>query len=397
MIILLIEKIAVKRFVSNYEKQSLEEPFKVRFKDNEELRCGEGEPKFTIVINETIDKKSLIKNTSLTLGEAYMDGILDVEGDFYKALDLIMSKKNEFLLETDKLTKIKNTSKKKQKEEVTSHYNIGNDFYKLWLDDTMNYSCAYFKNPDDTLNQAQSNKINHIIDKLQLEEGMSLLDIGCGWGNLLITAAKKHKIKGLGITLSEEQHKEFKARIKKEELEDYIEVKLMDYRDLEKSGYFFDRIVSVGMMEHVGRENYDLFLENINTVLKDKGVILLHFISGLQEGENDPWMNKYIFPGGVIPSLREVINLSSEKNFRIIDIESLRRHYFKTLLCWHDNFNKEIDTINKMFDKRFIRMWRLYLVSCAANFKNGGIDLHQIIFSKGINNDLPMTRSYLYE
>lgn len=397
MIVLPLQKIAIKKFLNKHDAKYFTESFTVRFKDKEEVKFGEGDSQFTVLINGSLDVKDLMKNTSLALGEAYMDKILDVEGDLFKALNLIMSKKDEFLLDNNSFKKRKDLSKEKQKEQVTSHYDIGNDFYKLWLDDTMNYSCAYFKNPEDTLYEAQCNKVDYIIAKLQLEDGMSLLDIGCGWGNLLIAAAKKHKIKGLGITLSEEQYKEFKERIKKEGLEDYLDVKLMDYRDLEKSGLSFDRVVSVGMIEHVGRENHDLFLENANTVLKDKGIFLLHYISGFGEGEVDPWINKYIFPGGIIPSLREIIYKGEEKKFRVLDVESLRRHYVKTLLCWYDNFNKEIDAIKDMFDERFIRMWELYLVASAANFNTGGIDLHQIVFCKGVNNDIPMTRHYLYE
>lgn len=391
----MIDKIVIKRFLDKYRDEPLEKSFKVRFNDGEEVIIGEGEPEFTVVLNGKIDKVKVMKDTSLALGEAYMEEIIDVEGDLFAALNLVMSKKDKFIADNKK--KKKDLSKKKQKEQVASHYDIGDDFYKLWLDETMNYSCAYFINSDDTLAQAQKNKINYILCKLHLKEGMTLLDIGCGWGSLLIAAAKKYKIKGVGITLSEEQHREFSERIIEENLEEHLEVKLMDYRDLKDSGLLFDRIVSVGMVEHVGRENYDLFLRSADNVLKDQGLFLLHFISGLKEGEVDSWITKYIFPGGMIPSLREIISLSAEKDFRVIDVESLRRHYVKTLLCWYDNFNEEIDTIRDMFDERFIRMWRLYLIACAANFNNGGIDLHQILFSKGVNNDIPMTRHCLYD
>lgn len=286
---------------------------------------------------------------------------------------------------------------KKQKEEVTSHYDIGNDFYKIWLDDTLSYSCAYFKNSNESLHDAQMNKINHILKKLNLSEGLSLLDIGCGWGGLLIEAAKQYRVKGLGITLSEEQYKKFKERIKEEHLEDLLDVKLMDYRELRKSNLFFDRIVSVGMLEHVGRPNYDLFFENVNSVLKEGGLFLLHYISGLKESEGDAWIKKYIFPGGVIPSFREIIEISADYKYHTLDVESLRLHYRNTLLQWAKRFDDNIDEVRKSFDEKFIRMWRMYLYSCAASFNNGIIDLHQILFVKGINNNLPMTREYMYE
>lgn len=286
------------------------------------------------------------------------------------------------------------SSKKNQKKEVSSHYDIGNDFYKLWLDETMSYSCGYFKHEDDTLYQAQKNKVDYILEKLYLKEGMTLLDIGCGWGFLLIEAAKKYKIKGTGITLSEEQYKECQKRIKEEGLSDYLEVKLMDYRDLPSDGKMYDRVVSVGMLEHVGRENYQLYLDCVSKVMKDGGLFLLHFISALKEHPGDPWIKKYIFPGGSVPSLREVMNCMAEDNFHTQDIEDLRLHYNRTLLCWEKNFKDHIEEAHTMFDERFLRMWDMYLSACAATFHNGIIDIHQILMTKGINNDLPMTRWY---
>lgn len=286
------------------------------------------------------------------------------------------------------------TSKKNQKKEVVTHYDIGNDFYRLWLDETMSYSCAYFKSSSDSLYEAQKNKVEHILQKLYLEEGMTLLDIGCGWGFLLMEAAKKYKIRGTGITLSREQYKAFKQKIQEESLENYLTVELMDYRDLPKMGKQFDRVVSIGMVEHVGRENYQLFNDCINKVLKDGGLYLLHYISALKEYPGDAWIKKYIFPGGVIPSLREMLYCAAEDNFHTIDVENLRLHYNRTLLCWEKNFKDHINEVRKMFDERFVRMWDLYLSACAATFHNGIIDVHQILFSKGINNELPMVRWY---
>ena len=386
--------------IKKYFKNNNQIPFKVIFKDGEILDIGNGSPVFVIKVNDNIDKKLLLRSTSLALGEAYMDKKLDMEsGDLYDALDIVMGKLDEFDVNESLLSKLifTSSSKKNQKKEVTSHYDIGNEFYSLWLDETMSYSCAYFKNENDTLYEAQKNKVDYILKKLQLKEGMSLLDIGCGWGFLLIEAAKKYKVHGVGITLSEQQYLKFKERIKEENLEEYLSAELMDYRELEKSKLKFDRVVSVGMLEHVGRDNYELFFKNVDAVLKDQGLFLLHFISGRKEHSGDPWIKKYIFPGGVIPSLREIINIGSEVNYYTLDVESLRRHYQKTLLCWYDNYKNNIEEIEKMFDERFVRMWELYLSSCAASFHNGMIDLHQILFSKGNNNNLEMTRQHLYK
>lgn len=193
-----------------------------------------------------------------------MRGDLEIEGDLYEALDHFLGQMDRFDLDQSALWKLihTSTSKRNQKQEVSSHYDIGNDFYSLWLDDTLSYSCGYFKTETDTLYDAQVNKTHYILDKLHLEEGMSLLDIGCGWGYLLLTAAKEYGAKGVGITLSAEQQKKFTERIAEEGLEDQLRVELMDYRDLAHSGWHFDRVVSVGMVEHVGRDNYGLFLDN---------------------------------------------------------------------------------------------------------------------------------------
>ena len=390
MINVLQEKSMV-QFLSRFTAQ----PFRIRFNGNEYF-VGEGNPTFTVDFKVPIPVSKLINSTSLALGEAYMDGDLEIEGDLYQALDHFLGQMDKFTVDENALKKIMftSTSKKNQKIEVSSHYNIGNDFYELWLDETMNYSCAYFLHDDDTLFQAQINKTDYILKKLRLEEGMSLLDIGCGWGFLLIEAAKKYKVKGTGITLSTEQYNECQRRIKREGVEDYVKVELMDYRDLAKSGLQFDRVVSVGMVEHVGRDNYQLFIDCVNKVLKSGGVFLLHFISALKEHPGDPWIKRYIFPGGVIPSLREIVSSLAEDQFHIIDIENLRLHYNKTLLHWVKNYNEHIDEVREAYSERFVRMWNLYLASCAATFHNGIIDLHQIIATKGINNELPLTRWY---
>ena len=372
-----------------------EYPFLVKTSEKEFL-IGEGKPMFTVNCSKMIPVKELVTSTSLALGEAYMNDDLEIEGDLYEALDHFLGQMDKFAMDQKVLKKLifSSTAKKNQQKEVRSHYDIGNDFYKLWLDETMSYSCGYFLHEDDTLYQAQVNKVDYILKKLYLKEGMRLLDIGCGWGFLLIEAAKKYKIKGTGITLSEEQYREFQNRIRKEGLEELLTVELMDYRELEKSHWEFDRVVSVGMAEHVGRENYQLFINCINNVLKPGGLLLLHFISELKEHPGDPWIKKYIFPGGVVPSLREMVSCLAEDSFHVMDVENLRNHYNRTLLCWEKNFREHTDEVREMFDEKFVRMWELYLASCAATFHNGVIDIHQILASKGINNELPLVRWY---
>lgn len=381
------------QFITDYLQEFIPVTFQVKTK--EDTFCiGEGEPRFMVTFHKEPDKKELLTSTSLALGEAYMRGELEVDKDLYEVLDLFLGEMGKFHRDKTGLKKLFHTSMsaKNQKKQISFHYDIGNEFYRLWLDESMSYSCAYFKNERDTLYQAQVQKVDHILEKLHLEKGMTLLDIGCGWGFLLKRAAEKYGVKGVGITLSKEQYQKFSEDIKREGLTEKLEVKIMDYRELEKSGFKFDRVVSVGMLEHVGRGNYDLFLKNVNSVLKQGGLFLLHYISALKEYDGDPWIKKYIFPGGMIPSLREIIDLLPDNQFYTLDVESLRRHYSKTLLCWRENFMSHREEIKTIMGEEFTRMWELYLASCAATFHNGIIDLHQILVSKGVNNELPLHR-----
>lgn len=357
---------------------------------------GEGTPLFHVRINKDIPKKELLSSTSLALGEAYMRKDLEIEGDLFTALQCILSQTSQFSLDKSALGRILYTSESKsmQKKQVSSHYDLGNDFYAMWLDPSMSYSCAYFKKDDDTLEQAQQHKVHYILEKLHLKKGMSLLDIGCGWGYLLIEAAQKYGIKGYGCTLSKEQWKKGQERIEKLGLQGQVQIDLIDYRDLADEERQYDRIVSVGMLEHVGRSNYSLYMETADRLLKDGGMFLLHYISGHDESIGNPWMRKYIFPGGTLPSLREIVNLAYDNEFQIIDIESLRRHYYKTLMCWYHNFQGVRDQVIADKGEEFARMWDLYLCGCAVSFYIGNIDLHQILMTKGTKNDLPMTRWY---
>ncbi|WP_338608649.1 cyclopropane-fatty-acyl-phospholipid synthase family protein [Clostridium baratii] len=388
-----------KSIVKAFANHLADETFNLKLWDGEVVKVGEGEPKFTIVINKFPSKKELLSDASVALGEAYMDGDIDFEGDPQEIFESMMRNKDSFLNDSILLKlagKIKAPSLLKSKKDIAHHYDIGNDFYSLWLDKTMSYSCGYFKSENDTLYDAQMNKIKHILKKLNLKEGQTLLDIGCGWGYLIIEAAKLYKVKAMGITLSEEQYAKATERIKEEGLEDLVTVKLMDYRDLAKSGLKFDRVVSVGMVEHVGHANIPLFFKNVDGVLEEGGLFLLHNITNLVETEGNKWITKYIFPGGYLPTLREEIHIASELNFHVLDVESLRLHYMKTLQEWVKNFEEHLEEEREMFDERFLRMWHIYLCSCAAAFHYWTIDIHQTLYSKGINNTLPLTREYLY-
>ncbi|AWI07515.1 SAM-dependent methyltransferase [Clostridium drakei] len=386
-----------KIFYKNLFKNLFSDTCEVRFWDGEVEKYGEGESKFTIVFNEHISKADIIRDPFIAFGEGYMTKKLDIEGDVQKVIESLYNNKESFLSNGNKymdLIKRMSNTVKNSREYIQHHYDIGNDFYKLWLDSTMTYSCGYFKSNDDSLETAQKNKVKHILKKLCLEEGQTLLDIGCGWGELIITAAKQYKVKAMGITLSSEQFAKVNERIKDEGLEDLVQVKLTDYRELENVK--FDRIVSVGMVEHVGKEHIGEYFNSVNNLLNEKGVSMLHCITAIGEGGTNTWIDKHIFPGGYIPLVKELIDNMTEYKFYLNDVESLRRHYGRTLEHWSRNFENALPEIRKTKDETFIRMWRLYLNACAASFNCGNIDIHQFLFVKGVNNELPWTREYMY-
>lgn len=291
-------------------------------------------------------------------------------------------------------------SKEKQKQNIQSHYDLGNDFFSLWLDDTMTYSCAYFKDPDMSLHDAQIEKINHTLRKLNLKEDEKLLDIGSGWGYLVVKAAQDYKVKALGITLSEEQYVASKELIKKSGVEDRVEIRLVNYQDLDENEMQFDKIVSVGMFEHVGKENMEKYFQKVNKLLVDKGLFLLHTINVPENSEGDSfgeWLKEYIFPGGYLPSLRELVWILPKYDFHLIHLESLRMNYAITLDRWYENYSLCKKEVEAKYGKQFERRWGFYLKGCAKAFRTSGLDVHQLLFSKKLNNELPLTFEYIYK
>ena len=261
---------------------------------------------------------------------------------------------------------------------------LGNDLFDLMLDPWMQYSCGYWHTSDD-LFQAQEDKLRLICEKLQLAKGMTLLDIGCGWGGLAEYAAKNYGVKVTGITISEEQKKSAEERCK---LQD-VEIILKDYRDLDMQ---FDRIVSVGMFEHVGPKNYNDYFNVVNKNLKPQGIFLLHTIGSNESSNNvDPWINKYIFPNGCLPSILQISN-ASESKFVLEDLHNFGTDYDKTLIAWHQRFELFWPEIEEKYSERFYRMFSYYLKSCAGAFRSRNIQLWQFVFTRGIDGGLRVTR-----
>ncbi len=395
-----------KKILNAFFKRVAGQKFEVEYWDgeikifNQELQS---EPAFKIIFAEKLSLNEIRKNPQLKLAEAYMDQKINFEG----SPKILIETAGENLLDLiDELEKHKDDkgldfqradSPEEEEEGVRKHYDIGNDFFKLWHDETMTYSCAYFKNEDDDLKQAQLQKIDHVLRKLNLKTGEKLLDIGCGWGSLALRAVEKYNVEVMGITLSKEQEIEAKKRAAARGLADQIEIRRQDYRDLAEEDHKFDKIVSVGMFEHVGRENIPQYFKTVDKLLKERGVSLLHTITHLKEQPAHPWLQKYIFPWGYIPSLREIVWELPENNFNLIDAENIGYHYSLTAERWLDNFEEVTDQVRKKFDERFVRMWRIFLMGVVFYFRYGSNSVHQILFSKGTEPDLPLTREYIYQ
>ena len=355
------------------------------------------------LFNKDLHYKLLI-NPDLYFGEAYMDGSLVIEnGSISEFLELAFQNigRGEINSFGYILKKIKGTFRyltnfnfvKRSKENVAHHYDISDDLYEIFLDSKRQYSCGYFKNDDDTLETAQQNKINHIVKKLNIKSNQKVLDIGCGWGHLAIEIAKQSKCEVTGITLSENQYRYANAKAKEYNLENQVQFKLCDYRNLKEK---FDRVVSVGMFEHVGRKFYKTFFKQVNQLLKDNGLALIHTIGSINEPRDpQPWISKYIFPGGYTPSMSEVVGPIEKSGLIISDLEVLRMHYAYTLKNWKERCITNKSKITSMFDEKFFRMWEFYLASCEMVFKWGD----QVVFQFQLTKDLttaPNTRDYIY-
>ena len=354
-----------------------------------------------------LDKKlhyKLLFNPDLYFGEAYTDGTAKIEnGSLTDFLEIAFKNigRNQTNILSQILNQLRGTYRyltnfnvtKKSKKNVAHHYDISDDLYDLFLDPKRQYSCAYFKNENDSLEVAQNNKIDYIIKKLNLKPNQKVLDIGCGWGSLAIEIAKKSQCEVTGITLSENQYKYSINKAKELNVENQVQFKLIDYRQLNEK---FDRIVSVGMFEHVGRKYYKTFFNQINKLLNDTGIALIHTIGSVnQPRDPQPWITNYIFPGGYTPSMSEITVPIEKSGLIISDIEVLRMHYSHTLRNWKERFLNNKSKVLTMFDENFFRMWEFYLTSCEMVFKWNDQVVFQFQLSKDLTS-LPTTRDYIY-
>jgi len=355
-----------------------------------------------------LDKKlhyKLLFRPDLYFGEAYSDGTIKIEnGTLTEFLNLALMNigRNELNFFSQLLNKLSGSYRyltnfnfiKKSQMNVAYHYDLSDDLYDLFLDPKKQYSCGYFKNPNDSLENAQNNKINHIIKKLNIKPNQKILDIGSGWGSLAIDIAKSAKCEVTGITLSENQYNHSVKKVKELNLENQVKFKLIDYRQLNEK---FDRVVSIGMFEHVGRKFYKKFFKKISELLKEDGIALIHTIGSVNPPRDPhPWITKYIFPGGYTPSMSEVTSPIEKSGLIVSDIEVLRMHYSHTLRCWKESFLLNKEKVTTLFDERFFRMWEFYLTSCEIAFKWGDQVVYQFQLTKNYTS-VPNTRDYIYQ
>ena len=355
------------------------------------------------ILNKKLHYKLLLR-PDLYFGEAYSNGDILIEGgtltDF---LDIVLMNigRSEINFFSKLINKLSGSYRyltnfnfiKKSKMNIAHHYDLSDKLYDLFLDPKRQYSCAYFKNENDTLECAQNNKIQHIIKKLNIQSNQKILDIGCGWGSLAIDIAKSTNCEVTGITLSENQFSYCVKKAKELNMENQVKFKLIDYRELNEK---FDRIVSVGMFEHVGRKFYKKFFKQIEKLLTERGVSLIHTIGSVNPPRDPhPWITKYIFPGGYTPSLSEVTTPIEKAGLIVSDIEVLKLHYSHTLRHWKKNCIRNKAQIIEMFDERFFRMWEFYLTGCEIAFKWGDQVVYQLQLTKSYTST-PITRDYIY-
>lgn len=393
--------------------------------DSESAPCA-----FTLVFRNPRAVSSLVLGRDpLRFAECYFSGAIDIEGDFFEAirlkdklesihvrsrdrlgallLALRMQLSSQFN-PTDKVSlvpkhgaRVSAHSRGENSDAIEFHYDVSNDFYALWLDQAMVYSCAYFEHLDDSLEDAQQAKLAHICAKLQLQTGECFLDIGCGWGALVIHAAQHFGVRAHGVTLSKKQLEIARQRIAQAGLEDQVTVELRDYRDLLGESVY-DKIASVGMFEHVGLKNLPVYFSTVHRLLKPAGLFLNHGIThdveGWQKTLSTEFINRYVFPDGQLDTVSNIQRGMERTGFEIADVEALRPHYALTLRHWVARLEKNHDESLRYVDESSYRVWRLYMAACALEFESGGIGIYQLLASKRdtFNTVLPLTRRYMY-
>lgn len=350
------------------------------------------------------DRRTLLRlctDPDLQFGELYSAGKIDVDGSILRMIeelylggsqaDQTISLRRRFAQWRHRRPRNTLTG---SRDNIHHHYDIGNEFYSLWLGETMAYTCAYFPTPTATLDQAQIAKMDHVCRKVRLNRGERVVEAGCGWGALALHMARHYGVKVRAFNISHEQIAYARKRAEAQGLANEVEFVEDDYRNITGR---YDKFVSVGMLEHVGAENYDGLGCVIAGCLKDTGLGLIHTIGRNRARQMHRWIDRRIFPGAHPPSLKEMMEIFEGCNFSVLDVENIRLHYAKTLVWWHTLYERAADRVAKMFDERFVRMWRLYLLGSQAAFNVGELQLFQVVFARGRNNQIPWTRADIYQ
>ncbi|MGC2459153.1 MAG: cyclopropane-fatty-acyl-phospholipid synthase family protein [Gallionellaceae bacterium] len=407
--------------------------FRICLWDGSEMHLDREPPTFSLTFRSAKAFQELVLSRDpLCLAESYFQGLIDIDGDLYSALRLrhhltslqlsLMEKAalmaKVFRIKPDEAASIGreapkwektlaqklgvSSSKKLNHDAVAFHYDVSNDFYALWLDEQMVYSCAYYENEEQGLEQAQRNKLDHICRKLRLKPGERLLDIGCGWGALICWAAEHYGVNAHGITLSQNQHDHAQRTIKQRGLERKVTVELLDYRDLQGEAEY-DKLVSVGMFEHVGLKNLPTYFAIACPLLKPGGLFLNHGITsdegGWKKSVSTEFINRYVFPDGQIETVSTVQKIMEDSGFEIHDVEGLRRHYALTLREWVNRLELRHEEALQHVPESIYRIWRLYMAACAQQFEEGDAGIYQILASRRepFSRPVPLTRRDLYD
>lgn len=379
-------------------------PLQLDLWNGKRLLFSQGSPQVIIRIPHVSALKYFWQPSLSSLGDAYVNGKIEVEGKARAVIAVANALAARTLKLEGRFSRIVRSiwhEKEEDAEAVQYHYDVSNDFYRLWLDENMVYSCAYFENGEEDLATAQMKKIDHILAKIRLRPGDTLLDIGCGWGALVMRAAEKFGAKCVGITLSENQAELARERVKQAGLAKLVEIRLQDYRDVTGS---FQRITSVGMFEHVGLRNLPAYFSKINSLLTDDGVAMNHGITSTDadSGEtpygNGEFIEKYVFPKGELPHLSLALRCMQEGGLEVLDVENLRRHYARTCGIWVDNYEARSGEIKRLVDDKRYRIWRVYLAGCQYAFQQDWISLYQVVCTKAGREPsaLPWSRRYIY-
>jgi len=387
------------RFVARM--RGYEIPVRVRLWNGLEAVLGE-DPRVTFTVSSAASLRQVLRPSLDRLGEAYVEGKLEIEGKLTDILQVAVRLAQHGAPRARRGPRIFRHTRTADAEAIRYHYDVSNQFYALWLDPNMVYSCAYFRSPQDSLEQAQIQKIDHILVKLRVKPGDRLLDIGCGWGALIMRAVEKFGAKALGITLSQNQVELARERIAAAGLSDRCEVRLEDYRDV---GGRFNRIASVGMFEHVGLTSLRGYFSKIRDLLEDDGTVLNHGItSGDPDSAESPlgasdYIERYVFPHGELPHISRTLYEMCCAGLEPVDVENLRRHYALTLTHWSGHFEAHEQQLREISGDKRWRIWRMYLAGCAYAFQQEWMALHQILAVKSGSGThaLPMTRDYMYQ